>query len=430
MTLSPERHAHRGPGPVLSGGQTALKDETQRMSTLPSGSDIRLPWHLRLPAPLERDFTEYFRSSVAQVTPWAAAAVLALLVLALLLEFYIAPDQVARTWRPRLFCMMVAVATGLIARRPEWRRFLHPMCLLLAFSVAFTGDWMGLVVHHRLAYAEFLQTPLAILMICVLLRVPFYWAMVSSIIMLLAMATCFYATDRIDPNQAAVLLLLSFASASMSLFGQYIYERLLRQHFLSEHVLFQHRDELHSANIMLESQATVDGLTGCLNRRGMEARLNEVLHGFGRQGKTGGITLLLFDIDFFKQYNDTYGHLAGDECLKTVASIPRSMAQGEKDFVARYGGEEFVVVLADTSLKDALVFAERMRTRIEQLGLPHSGSRISQVVTISIGVASVGENTREPATLIKAADEALYQAKGAGRNRVAYLADNGRVMSL
>lgn len=401
------------------------------MSTLPSGRDIRLPWHLRLPSSLERDFTEYFRASVASVAPWAAGSLVILLVLALLTEFHISPDAAARTWRPRLLCGMLAVATGIIAYREEWRRFLQTACLILAFAIALTGDWMGLTVRHPLAYGLFLQTPLAILMMCVLLRVSFYWAALASVMMIGLLALCFFGTDQVAREPALVLLLLSVASASMSLFGQYIYERLLRQHFLSEHVLYQHRDELHSANRMLESQATVDGLTGCLNRRGMEARLNEVLHGFGRGG--GGdqrVTLLLFDIDFFKQYNDTYGHLAGDECLKTIASIPRSMAQGNKDFVARYGGEEFVVVLADTSLKDALVFAERMRTRIEQLGLPHSGSRVSQVVTISVGVASVADSTRDTLSLIKCADEALYHAKGAGRNRAAYMNPEGRVIAL
>ena len=259
---------------------------------------------------------------------------------------------------------------------------------------------------------------------------PFHLAAASSLVMLGILVLTLFGSDRVDRDLSLVLLLLSVASASMSLFGQYIYERLLRQHFLSENVLFQHRDELHSANRILENQATVDGLTGCLNRRGMENRLDEVLHGFGRGGVSERITLVLFDIDFFKQYNDTYGHLAGDDCLKTVASIPRSMAQNSKDFVARYGGEEFVVVLVDTSLKDALVFAERMRTRIEQLGLPHTGSRISQVVTISVGVASAGNCDNDATNLIKCADEALYQAKGAGRNRVAYMSDQGRVVTL
>lgn len=407
-----------------------MKADTQETSTLPSGNDIHLSWHLRLPAPLERDFADYFRASVATVAPWAASTIVVLLALALALEVFIAPQAAAYTWRPRLFCMMVAVATAIIARHAEWRRFLHGASLLLAFSIALTGDWMGLTIQHHLSYALFLQTALAILMISLLLRVPFYWAVASSILMIAALGLCFAVSPDPDIDQSLVLLLLTFTIAIMSLFGQYIHERLSRQHFLSEHVLFQHRDELHSANLMLESQATVDGLTGCLNRRGMEARLNEVLYGVGRNDHARRTTLLLFDIDFFKQYNDTYGHLAGDECLKTIASIPRSMAQGDKDFVARYGGEEFVVVLANTSLKDALVFAERMRTRIEQLGLPHSGSRVSQVVTVSVGVAGISEHIQDAISLIKAADEALYQAKGAGRNRVACFSEKGRVVTL
>ena len=407
-----------------------MKNEPQRTSTLPNGNDIRLPWHLRLPAPLERDFADYFRGSVASVTPWAAASLVALLILALIVEYTISPEAAAVTWRPRLLCVMLIVATALIARRADWRRWLHVSSLAVAFAVALTGNWMGLNVDHAMAFGLFLQTPLAILMACVVLRVPFHLAAASSLVMLGILFLTLFGSDRVDRDLSLVLLLLSVASASMCLFGQYIYERLLRQHFLSENVLFQHRDELHSANRILENQATVDLLTGCLNRRGMENRLDEVLHGFGRGGVSERITLVLFDIDFFKQYNDTYGHLAGDDCLKTVASIPRSMAQNSKDFVARYGGEEFVVVLVDTSLKDALVFAERMRTRIEQLGLPHTGSRVSQVVTISVGVASAGNCDNDATNLIKCADEALYQAKGAGRNRVAYMSDQGRVVTL
>tara|TARA_A100001391_G_scaffold189999_1_gene161960 strand:- start:9583 stop:10806 length:1224 start_codon:yes stop_codon:yes gene_type:complete len=407
-----------------------LKDESQRLNVLPSGRDLRLPWHLRLPAPLERDFAEFFRNSVAKVAPWAALNVVVLLVLALALELYISPEVAARTWRPRLLCAMLAVATILVARHAEWRRWLHSASLALAFSVALTGDWIGMRVDHPLAFSLFLQTPLAILLMSVLLRVPFYWAVTGSLAMIAALAASLHNSPHIDHQLALVLVLLSLASASMSLFGQYIYERLLRQHFLSENVLFQHRDELHSANRVLESQATVDGLTGCLNRRGMESRLNELLHGFGRGGTGERASVLLFDIDFFKQYNDTYGHQAGDECLKTVASIPRALTQGDKDFVARYGGEEFMVVLANTSLKDALVFAERLRTRIEQLGLPHAGSRVSQVVTISIGVVCASERVSDAPGLIKCADEALYQAKGAGRNRVAYMSDQGRVAML
>jgi diguanylate cyclase (GGDEF)-like protein len=104
--------------------------------------------------------------------------------------------------------------------------------------------------------------------------------------------------------------------------------------------------------------------------------------------------------------------------------------QSDTDFVARYGGEEFVITLTDSSFNDALVFAERMRNRVEQLGLPHSGSRVSQVVTISVGVACSDGTAADGAQLLKMADEALYQAKGAGRNRVAMMSNQGVVEML
>ena len=246
------------------------------------------------------------------------------------------------------------------------------------------------------------------------------------------MVATLLANPERTPFESITLTMVTLAFASMSLFGQYVYERLLRQHFLSEHVLYQHRNELHSANLVLENQATVDGLTGCINRRGMESRLNHLFH-LHKQGNPDAperISLLLFDIDFFKQYNDTYGHPAGDECLKKISHVPLSMVQADTDFVARYGGEEFVIILTDSSFNDALVFAERMRNRVEQLGLPHSGSRVSQVVTISVGVACSDHGASNGAELLKQADEALYQAKGAGRNRVAMTNSQGLVEML
>ena len=130
--------------------------------------------------------------------------------------------------------------------------------------------------------------------------------------------------------------------------------------------------------------------------------------------------LLLIDIDFFKAYNDTYGHLAGDACLKRVASVLRSSAKGYEDFVARYGGEEFVVLLPDTGLDAATVMGERLRGAIESEGLEHAGTPDgSTQVTVSVGVASaVASEETTPGDLIRAADTCLYRAKAASRNCV------------
>lgn len=316
-----------------------------------------------------------------------------------------------------------------LLRKPQWRNWLHEATLVLAFAISLTGNYLGVTIEPSLSYPFFLHTPLAILMICILIRVPFYVALGSSAIMIACMIFSLQLNPGRYPFEPTTLVLVSLAFTCTGLFGQYVYERLLRQYFLSEHVLFQHRNELHSANLVLENQATVDGMTGCINRRGMESRLNHLYHQLKQKTPDAPerITLILFDIDFFKQYNDTYGHPAGDECLKKVASVPLGMVQSDTDFVARYGGEEFVITLADSSFNDALVFAERMRNRVEQLGIPHSGSRISQVVTISVGVACSDSNAENGGQLLKMADEALYQAKGSGRNRVALMSNQGVV---
>ncbi|MEQ3680717.1 diguanylate cyclase [Alcanivorax sp.] len=404
----------------------------QNHTPLPTGNDIALPWHLRLPKPLEKDFRLYFRASVAKATPWALALVAFLIISAMFIESRFSVDVLSFSWRSRLFTLMLTGACVVLLRKPQWRNWLHEATLILAFAISLTGNYLGATIEPSLSYPFFLHTPLAILMICILIRVPFYVALGSSAIMIACMIFSLQLNPERYPFEPTTLVLVSLAFTSTGLFGQYVYERLLRQYFLSEHVLFQHRNELHSANLVLENQATVDGMTGCINRRGMESRLNHLYHQLKQKSPDAPerITLMLFDIDFFKQYNDTYGHPAGDECLKKVAGVPLGMVQSDTDFVARYGGEEFVITLANSSFNDALVLAERMRNRVEQLGIPHSGSRVSQVVTISVGVACSDSSAENGGQLLKMADEALYQAKGSGRNRVALMSNQGVVEML
>ena len=171
--------------------------------------------------------------------------------------------------------------------------------------------------------------------------------------------------------------------------------------------------------ISMEQHAKFDGLTQIANRREFQVRSEQEWRQLVEK-KDGTCALLLIDIDFFKPYNDTYGHLAGDACLKRVASILRNNAKGYEDFVARYGGEEFVLLLPDTGPGAAQALAERLREAIENESLEHAGAPDgSTQVTVSIGVASVVANEKStPGDLIQAADACLYRAKAAGRNCV------------
>jgi diguanylate cyclase (GGDEF)-like protein len=174
--------------------------------------------------------------------------------------------------------------------------------------------------------------------------------------------------------------------------------------------------KLDTANHELKRLASLDGLTGIANRRHFDEVLEREWRRAMRQGTE--LSILMCDIDFFKQYNDTYGHLEGDECLRQVANAFVAATDRGGDLIARYGGEEFAVVLPETSLGGALFVAERMKQAIAQLKLANTGSPFGHV-TASFGIASaVPMPETTPLSLVDAADRALYQAKDEGKNRV------------
>lgn len=201
---------------------------------------------------------------------------------------------------------------------------------------------------------------------------------------------------------------------------------------ISEEQLKNYANELAATNMKLialndelRRTSLLDGLTGIANRR----YFNEFLEREWQRAKREKqpLALLMLDIDFFKAYNDTYGHLAGDDCLKLIASMLADMPKRATDIVARYGGEEFAVVLPDTDDQGAAVVGENVRSGVEKLGIEHTGSLISNNVTVSVGVAVVvPEQNSITSTLIAAADHALYQAKEEGRNRVKIAANISR----
>jgi two-component system chemotaxis family response regulator WspR len=177
------------------------------------------------------------------------------------------------------------------------------------------------------------------------------------------------------------------------------------------------QEELARTNLELRTLAALDGLTGIPNRRRFDEALGVEWQRARRQGAP--LSLLLCDVDCFKDYNDSYGHPAGDLCLKKTAAALISQLKRPADLAARYGGEEFAILLPDTGLDGALKLAEDCRRHLEGAAMPHPATA-GGVVTMSIGVASVmpGDgNTAEE--LVAAADGALYAAKRGGRNRIA-----------
>jgi two-component system cell cycle response regulator len=181
--------------------------------------------------------------------------------------------------------------------------------------------------------------------------------------------------------------------------------------------LNEQKAELEKLNQELFALARRDPLTRLGNRLRLHEDLEALNAQAGRYGRARA-AMLLCDIDFFKPYNDAYGHLAGDEVLKKVARvISQSLRKGDSAY--RYRGEEFLIVLPEQSPESATTAAERLRRRVEELALPHEAKRPPGVVTVSVGLAALSPGEKKSfEELLKEADEALYAAKEAGRNRV------------
>jgi diguanylate cyclase (GGDEF)-like protein len=166
----------------------------------------------------------------------------------------------------------------------------------------------------------------------------------------------------------------------------------------------------------LRDESLTDPLTGLANRRAFDLRLAQVLADGARMNR--GAAMLMIDVDNFKLFNDAYGHLGGDECLRDLCATARDCVSRTRDMVARYGGEEIAVIMAETDLRGALIVAERIRSAIEGMGIPHSRDAHYAAVTVSIGATAVDDtNGLTAEEFVSRADRALYAAKENGRNR-------------
>ena len=176
------------------------------------------------------------------------------------------------------------------------------------------------------------------------------------------------------------------------------------------------KKQLEASNRKLQKLSMLDGLTGISNRRHFDATLEDTLA--SAKSKETSLSLILIDIDYFKRFNDNYGHQGGDDCLIRVAKTLNSECKNAEDLAARYGGEEFVILLPDTNEAQALAVAERLRNAVQDLCIEHKASDVSKFVTLSLGISSslpLGKCSAQQ--LIERADKALYKAKESGRNR-------------
>ncbi len=182
-------------------------------------------------------------------------------------------------------------------------------------------------------------------------------------------------------------------------------------------ILTDTNQKLYQANDRLRQLSSTDALTGIANRRRFEEMLENEWRRAMRFGRI--FSIIMIDVDYFKAYNDTYGHQCGDGCLRQVAMAIKEVLNRPGDTIARYGGEEFIVLLSESDKDGALMVAENIQKKITSLGIRHEKSDVCGFVTLSMGIASaLPDDKSTPASLISYADKALYDAKQNGRNRI------------
>src|SRR3984885_4485038 len=307
---------------------------------------------------------------------------------------------------PSMIHMLVIIPTlliGLAASFSAQRHRIYQPLALIASTI------LGLGVAAIQIIATLGGTP--ILFPCLMLTITFiyfmgglifYHAVAANVIVMfsyLALGTALALPGREFGYDALALVAANLFGASVV----YMHEKTSRMRFLEA--------------CLLREMVARDGLTGIQNRRMFDQHIARVWQQAVRDGER--VAVLLADIDCFKDYNDRYGHQAGDECLRAVAVSLSQCARRPLDFVARYGGEEFAVVLYEASREYVAEVLTRIQRSIAELNIPHEASRVASRLTVSVGAAFIlpGAN-RTHEGLIQLADEALYSAKEQGRNRV------------
>ena len=299
---------------------------------------------------------------------------------------------------------------------------------LVLISLVLVG-WVGFGYSYRV---EYLLLPILIWTVSRCGK--FFASLFASVVSLIAISSSVHGygfCNNVSPNESLLLLqsfMAVFALTSL-IVSAVTDERIEAQSLLMQSIenlesqvmertakLQQSEISLKQANLELEKLVNRDGLTQIANRRCFDDRLRIEWQRLRREQQP--MSLLLIDIDYFKRYNDCYGHQTGDECLKTVAQALEKTLYRPADLLARYGGEEFVVILPNTDLNGAIIVAEQLRSAIAHLKIPHQNSDISDRVTASLGITSlIPSPEQQSSTLISQADVALYRAKKKGRNQ-------------
>lgn len=374
-------------------------------------------WRLRFPDALEAEFQQdYCHRYRTHMQLAMFLGIVALLLCGVVDPFWM-PDVAEKLWSIRLSTVLPMLALLLLSRGRLGERRMQLLTVLGGATSV-----VGLVAISLNAEEPFNHyysgaVTIVMLVVFVLSRLQFNWGITAAFIMLCSLSAGFLIFGNASFQLWVINIFVAAISAIFALVGTFLIERSLRQNYLQARMLNFEKLGLEESNLRLQYLTAIDGLTQIANRRSLDASLlTEWQRALRKQEPLG---VVMIDVDHFKLFNDTYGHQAGDDCLRDVAGALKGFARRPGDLAARYGGEEFVLVLTNATAEQASSVAERVRDYIVSLEIPNQRSSHGHV-TASFGVASFIPTSKHsgPEALLLAADQALYHAKKNGRNRV------------
>lgn len=371
---------------------------------------------LKFIPPLELKFQNMFLARDWRYIRLLHTALLALYFVYGVFDFMLLGREVYSVWMIRYLVSLPLMAVLFFLGRAQWMtRWLQlytaiGMCILILTTL-----WMIAVVPREMV-TIYLASLLAMVMGGLTIARMRFWYVVATSIVFIAGSMLILIPAFPQWNQLTYFFMLDLGSVLFCSVGAYAFEHSLRREFLQHTLIQQKNRQLADANEKLKHLADVDALTGVYNRRYLDNALDEEWRRARR--RSYHLSLLMIDIDYFKAYNDSVGHVQGDHCIKAVAQCIKEMFHRPGDLVARYGGEEFAVLLPELTLDEAFLLAKLVCENVQGLGIVHSHSKVAPVVTVSVGVSELCPTPEhELRDLVRMADDALYQAKRGGRNR-------------
>ncbi len=392
--------------------------------TSPSSAEAALArghaW-LRFPAPLEAEFNADNLASRRKLL--AACGVIGCLgvLIGSANVNNLTPEIGPLVWRiVRLWLAAATVGLGVVWYLPSrWQRNWHAEAIttVMAMGIDAVVIWMATASRADTAFTHSATAAIPVMYACIAARQRFFWALGSAV---LSFGGYVLFVKGFTPAQSLIVasnIKLMAVSYLFVLVANYAFEHRERRNWLLRKKAQQQRAVLLDTSRRLQDLSIRDPLTSLYNRRQFDTDLARTWHQAATQRQA--LSLLMIDVDFFKRYNDSHGHPAGDACLARISQIMADLAQGHGGIAARWGGEEFALLLPGLAWPQAQQVGIALCEAVVAAGIPHQASSIAACVTVSVGLAQAWPTgTGQPQSLVLRADEALYQAKEQGRNQL------------